>query len=171
MKNLLLFFLLIIALTFPINAFAHVLVTDNSIGAVIHIDPDDDPIAKEKSTFIFDFKDKTNRLDLSLCSCDFHIVEDGKTIYSQPLSNDGGNKLSSSVSYTFPKKDIYTVKIIGKPLQSSQFQSFVLSYDVRVSRESNTNSENHSSDAIFISIILLASICIIGIYIFKKVRR
>lgn len=50
---------LLLVFALPQTASAHVLQTDGSIGAVLHVDPDDNPIIGEKATFFFDLKDVT----------------------------------------------------------------------------------------------------------------
>ncbi len=112
---------------------AHVLETDGSVGAVLHIDPADDPIVGENTTLFFDFKDKQNKFQIEKCDCRLMILENGQQIFSAPMS-------SASVSFTFPKKDIYSVQVNGTPLITNDFSPFSLKYDVRVDREANKSA-------------------------------
>lgn len=66
-KKLILSFFLIFAvfLILPTIASAHVLKTDGSIGAVVHIDPDDDPIIGKSANFFLEFKDTKNKFQLA----------------------------------------------------------------------------------------------------------
>src|SRR5438270_44822 len=91
-------------LIFPPSVSAHILQTDGDIGAVLHMDPEDDPIAGVQSAFFFEFKDRQNKFQPKKCNCIFEIEENGKNIYTQPLfQNDANPSLSStSVFYTFP---------------------------------------------------------------------
>lgn len=115
-----------VLLVFSQNAWAHILKTNGSIGAVLHIDPDDDPIAGQVSTFFLDFKDTTGKFQLEKCSCEFSIFRSGQKIATQPLSQNN--------TFIFPQKDIYQVQVSGVPLQAGQFQPFKLNYDIRVER-------------------------------------
>ncbi len=162
----------------PKGVDAHILRTDGSIGAVLHIDPEDDPIAKEQSYFFFEFKDKKNKLAPDNCDCTASILEDGKEIYSQPLyqNNQNPSLSNASFSYTFPERNVYIVKVVGKPTVSNEFQPFTLTYDIRVSRESNASSnQNTANNAItWISshvMHLFGMIAIIVFFIVALIRQ
>lgn len=164
-KLLIVISLLTVSLVIPRQTFAHVLLTDGSIGAVLHIDPDDDPIALQQSSFFFDFKDKTGKFDPTQCDCQFVLFENGKQIYSQSLfaSNTSPSLTNASVFYTFPKRDVYTLKIIGKPLTQSSFTPFTLSYDIRVSRIGTTSSA--PTDFISAHVIHLVGVGLIALFV------
>lgn len=122
----------------PQAAQAHVLLTDGSIGAVLHIDPADDPIAGQPATFFYDFKDKEEKFDISRCECQVSITKDKVNLITDFLipTQTGG-----SFNYTFPEKGVYTVILTGKPLDGRAFQSFALADTIRierVSKQSNT---------------------------------
>ncbi len=134
-------------LSFPNPVSAHVLKSDGSVGAVIHIDPEDDPIAGQETGFYFEFKDKQNKFKAENCDCTFSVMAGGEEIFTQPLFQDNSPSLSNaSVSYTFPRRDVYQVTVKGKPQTSNTFQPFTLTWDIRVERTvENTTSENTSS--------------------------
>ncbi len=126
-------------LSFGSPVFAHVLKVDGNIGAVLHIDPDDDPIANLPSNFYFEFKDKQNQFDITKCNCQVYISESGKQLYTQAIS-------SPTFSYTFLKKDVYQLVVIGQPTSGYNFQQFSLSYDIRVARENlSSQATNYPS--------------------------
>lgn len=173
---------------------AHVLEADQTIGAVIHIDPDDDPIAGRVSTFYFEFKDKTNRFTPQECECSVTIYQGEKSIYTQELYDHENEhdlinpSLSSpSFSYTFQQKDLYRVELSGRPRTAGDFDEFVLNYDVRVEREDpaftnsdpqnllpENNSETNTQPLDFIRSYLPAflAVGIIGcIVAFKAVQK
>ncbi len=142
MKNLsklfsVLLFLLVVLVWVPV-AEAHVLKTDGSIGAVIHINPDDDPVVGEPASFFFDLKDKDSKFSAEKCDCRAMVSMGEMEMFSQGLfaSNDHASLNAQSFSYTFPEKGIYTVVVSGKPYLEGDFQPFTLKYDIRVSRES-----------------------------------
>ncbi len=111
----------------PTIVNAHVLQSSGSIGAVLHIDPADDPAAGEPANFFFDFKDKNDKFKIENCQCIFTISKAGTIIYTEPM-------VSTSVMYTFPEKNIYKVKVNGVASDES-FQEFNLEYDIRISKE------------------------------------
>ena len=98
----------------------------------MHINQEDDPIAGEKTDFFFEFKDKEGKFNPQNCECTFTILEKNKQLYSQPMFQ---NEKNANIFFTFPKKDVYLVKVIGKPLKENSFKAFTLMYDIRVDRE------------------------------------
>lgn len=132
MKKLFFIFFLCIFFLPTTSVDAHTISVDKSIGAVLHIDPDDDPIIGIPTNFYFDFKDKNNRFALSNCLCRVVIKNSTEEIYNETLSPN--SQLTSSFSFTFPTTDIYTISLIGKPLKSDGFEPFTLHYDIRVTR-------------------------------------
>lgn len=143
------FFILAIILNSPVitlKAFAHILKPDGSIGAIMHIDPGDEPIAGQESGFFFEFKDREGKFNPEECDCTFVIEQEGEEIFSQPLfqNNSSPSLTNASVFYTFPKKDIYKVRVSGNPKSTGAFQSFNLEYDIRVERESEQSQTNNN---------------------------
>ncbi len=132
----------------PKNAEAHILKTDGNIGAVLHIDPEDDPIAGSQAGFFFEFKDKQNKFTPQNCDCTFSIAENGKEIFSQPLFQNSANPSldSASLFFTFSEKNVYQVKVVGKPNNPDVFQPFTLTYDVRVARETPNSASNSNQN-------------------------
>ncbi|MGH7203099.1 MAG: hypothetical protein ACREHC_01505 [Candidatus Levyibacteriota bacterium] len=162
---LFLFFALI-----PQQVFAHFLATDKNIGAVLHVDPNDEPIAGSQASFFFEFKDKENKFDPQNCDCTFLIKENDNTIYSQPLFQDN-NKPSlnnAHVVYTFPQKDVYQVQVVGKPNTLNAFAPFTLSWDFRIDQEANpqSNQSNTNFNTKFLRYIIIFGIAIVIIILF-----
>jgi hypothetical protein len=163
------------------SVFGHILETNGSIGAVIHIAPEDDPVAGELSSFFFEFKDKEGKFKPENCDCTVSITQAGREIYSQPLFKNSTNPSLDNVSltYTFPQKDVYEIKIIGKPISSDSFKPFTLTYTVRIDKESE--SKLSSPETITLTnwfsehLILLLGAVIIGILfilaIIKQISR
>lgn len=145
---------------------AHILATNGHIGAVLHIDPNDEPIAGSQASFFFEFKDKENKFKAENCDCTFEINENGKNVYSQPLfqNNSKPSLTNASVFYTFPQKDVYEVKIIGKPITPNAFQLFTLTWDFRVDQEATGQSVSPQSSTNFLTTHLVHFIAI-GIFL------
>lgn len=131
--SFLFFFLTFKFFFFTPAAFAHVLQTDGSMGAVLHIYPDDDPIIGQPAYFFLEMKDTSNQFNQADCICQVSVLEAGKEVYSQNLFH--GINDNPSFYFTFPEKNIYTLKVTGKPIAPASFHSFSLSYDLRVTRE------------------------------------
>ena len=132
---------IVFALCFrPSSVEAHVLKTSGSVGAVVHVTPEDDPIAGEQTDFFFEFKDREGKFKPENCDCKVTILKAGQEAYTAPLfqNNSDPSLTSASFSYTFPEKNIYQVKISGQPLTTDAFQEFNLEYDIRVARVSES---------------------------------
>lgn len=180
-SSLILLILFIVASSFSAEkVYAHVLQSNGSVGAVLHIDPEDDPIVGQQASFFFEFKDKQNKFNPENCTCIFSILENGKEIFSQPLfqSNTDLNSTNTSVFYTFAKRDVYQVKISGKPfMEKKAFDPFTLTYDIRVSRESEGNNSQSntrnwlSAHMLHIAIFVGGLILLIGIFGMQKKRK
>lgn len=148
-KKFLLSLLTVIVFFIPLSGVsAHVLESSGSVGAVMHISPDDDPVAGSRSDFFFEFKDKKNKFDPKNCNCTVAIIENGKEIFNESLfSNSESPSLdNASFSFTFPQRDVYEVRVIGKPSVGNSFDSFTLTYNIRVERVS-ANLGNDGSAA------------------------
>ncbi len=114
----------------PVVASAHVLETDGSIGAVLHIKPDDNPQAGTPTGYVLYFQDSNGRFSLGTCDCAVAVVENGKVIHKAPLVVSSSTASENTV--TFPAPDVYSLQVTGRPKTSGVFQPFVLSYIVRV---------------------------------------
>lgn len=150
---------------FATPASAHVLKTDGSIGIVIHIDPEDDPIAGSPATFFFELKDKDNKFDPANCTCTVAILKGGAILISEPLfSASGANNINSpTFQYTFPERAVYTLSITGAPKTPGGFQNFNITYDIRVSRQANgtaapapTTTQSHTAHYVLFGAAFIA---------------
>src|SRR5438309_1159094 len=94
-------------LMMPQSVYAHQMGRDGSTSAILHIDPDDDPIAGQPSTLFFDFSDSVNPYLLSNCQCVVNILENGHIIHSEQLvpSKSAASLYNASFQYIFPTKD------------------------------------------------------------------
>jgi hypothetical protein len=143
MKKMFFFFtLLLLTIFFSHPVEAHFLIVDHTIGAILHIDPNDEPVAGEQASFFFEFKDKQNKFRPQNCDCTFSISENGKEIFSQPLfqNNQNPSLSNASIFYTFPQRDVYEIKVVGKPFIPQAFQSFTLTYTIRVETIARTTT-------------------------------
>lgn len=155
---ILIFFLFIFFLNVQ-SISAHELATSGTIGAVLHIDPEDDPVVGQPAYFFFDFKDTENKLTSTNCSCQARILQKGKTIFTQDVFQKLNATLTNvNFSYTFVHSDNYQLLISGKPKDANTFQAFTLKYDISVSKPIPQKSANwflkHLAHFISIAIVL-----------------
>jgi len=159
------FFLAIALLIVAKPVQAHFLARDGNVGAVLHVDPNDDPVAGSQSSFFFEFKDKENKFKPQNCDCIFEIEENEKNIYSQLLFQNSSNIniSNANVFYTFPQKDIYQVKVIGKPTTQNTFQPFTLTWNFRIDQQSSSQTVSTQNRSNFFSTHLVHFLAI-GIF-------
>lgn len=106
---------------------AHVLITDDTraIGAVLHIIPDDDPVAGEVATIFFDLQDA--KVDLTNGSLLLRVKAEGKMDEVIPMQIDTS---LATAKYTFPTQGQYRLVITAK----SSSGQYTFTHTQRVSR-------------------------------------
>ena len=167
MKKILLSFILLLLCAAPVSA--HQLEHDGSIGAVMHIDPDDSPIVGQPANFFFDITDRDNHFTMSNCACTVTIQENGKSLYSTALTS--ASLSSTSFSYSFPQRDVYNIIFEGVPITTNGFQPFSLHYAVRVSREAGAMATPSVAKNIFLGAGLILVLVVVSGALFWEIRR
>lgn len=159
----------ILFLAFPVSA--HVLKTDGNIGAVVHIDPEDDPVVGQETTIYFDIKDKDGKFSSENCLCIFKVTKNGQDVFMQTIQG-------TTAQYNFPEKDIYVLELKGTPKFEGAFSPFTLTYDIRVERTNDTDlDESQENNSWFtvahiphISLIVFV-IIVCGLVIYSEKRK
>jgi len=164
----------------PEVTLAHILTTDDAVGAVIHIEPKDDPIANAKSTIIIDLKDKNGHFKYTNCTCNISISTNGKNIFSQVLSRTNSTK---TVDFIFPEIGSYKINISGTPDNNESFKAFNLNHLVEISKsnkidklqESNSNSDlKNKSTTIWVSthtVHLVGAFFLLGVILYSIIKE
>lgn len=123
---------LIVALGFAGTASAHVLLVDRqaNIAAVLHINPDDDPVAGEPSELYFDVQDADSDTRIPYSAYQLVITDEqnNNTVVRTVASNN-----TVGVEYTFPTRGLYRLNLRSNPGYDS-LQKISLQTSVRVSR-------------------------------------
>jgi hypothetical protein len=127
------FLLIAFLLSFSSGVFAHTVKSDNEVGAVMHINPSDEPKAGQESVLNFEFKDKDGVFSLDNCSCDLLINLNGEELFSTKLTAvSETSDLSASITYVFPKPGNYNIQISGEPVDDKSYKNFNLSFEAPV---------------------------------------
>jgi len=131
---------------------AHVLQTDGSIGAILHISPADDPIAFQPQTFVLFFNDTQGLFRLKNCRCLLQLSQNNKAVYQTNLHaiSDG----LSQNQYTFEAAGAYNLLVVGQPLPGSSFQPFRLSYAVRVEPSKRPNNSQLANTRLRVGLVM-----------------
>ncbi|HSR89517.1 MAG TPA: hypothetical protein VLK22_03970 [Candidatus Udaeobacter sp.] len=153
-------------------AQAHELMADGSIYALLHINPDDDPIVGQPADLLFLITDAKKTFVPDNCNCIASITDltTNKIIFSSPLSKSRSSYkgiFAPAITYTFPHKGIYTIKLTGTPIQTNSFQSFNLAYDIRLDKDSTAVKSSAQINWLFYAAttVMLGAI----IYLTKKI--
>lgn len=113
------------------SASAHVSQSNNGVSAVLHILPDDNPVAAEQTFMQFSFGNSTNAFLVKDCDCKLTVSDGSRDIMSLELEpiDPGSSKALAIVQ--FPKGGVYNLVMTGSAGQASA-QDFRLNYLVRV---------------------------------------
>lgn len=126
-KKLLLGALLMLAcaVVLPQPASAHVLIADstNSVGAVLHVVPDDDPVAGQESNLFFDVE--SQKIDQNSTKL---AITDASTGQTSVVPTKATGSLVTA-DYTFPTQGVYKLS-----LTVGSSKTYVFNYSQRVSR-------------------------------------
>lgn len=137
----------------PKPAAAHVLVIDEAktVGAILHINPDDDPIAGESSQLIFDIQSRsiTNQTHETTLK----ITDNQGRAEEVPAKLTGS---TASATYTFPAQGIYRLELTA--LAKDENDSLTFAHTQRVSRGVAGSALDEPSHA-WAEIALIASAC------------
>lgn len=127
MKKLAVIAGLLASIIMPVQpVFAHVLITDGTKtkGAILHIVPDDDPIAGQQATLYFDAQDRFMASDSSI-QLSIRDAAGNEKIVKTKL--DGA---LVTATYTFPAQGVYNLAFTV----TSNGKTYVFSHVQRVSR-------------------------------------
>lgn len=124
-KILFLALLIVVTILLPQTAFAHVLISDDtrSVGAVLHVVPDDDPIAGQPSNLFFDIQTQNINKDTAKLTITDTVTNEA---ISAPIEVDNN---SVTADYTFPVQGVYRLS-----LTVSSDKNYTFNYSQRVSR-------------------------------------
>lgn len=139
------------------TAKAHELKTDGSISVLLHINPDDDPIAGQLSELLFLTQDKEKRFNTENCDCYASVSYNNETMFTSPLFKANSSYrgiFAPAIPYTFPQKGIYTVRLTGEPKNISGFQSFSISYDVRIEKDAKSPIKPRSNNTLYYFVVI-----------------
>lgn len=146
------------------SASAHTLKTDGTISAVLHFQPDDDPMSNKPSEYILFLNDSTKRFSLGDCNCTITIKKDGKTMSTSPMQLNTQGVIGGSI--TFAEAGAYEVIFEGSPHKKDTFQPFSLRYLEQVAPNPDTG---HPSPSFYLGISVVVVIMLV-IALMIKVR-
>ena len=114
---------LFLALLLAVGAFtapvsAHVLESDNGVSAILHIKPDDHPIAGKPVPVNFLFSNDVGGFSLNSYAITLSLVKNEVVRFRTPLKPlFFGSATEGEMMATFPTSGAYEVRVEGKPIE------------------------------------------------------
>jgi hypothetical protein len=151
-KYVILLFALVIGIISNSVASAHNVKTTADVGGTIHIQPNDNPRAGERSQVWVALTRKGGKvIPLKECNCQL-------AVYAEPHSPGEPALLEPSLQaisaerykgipgseITFPKPGAYLLQLSGKPASGASFQPFKLKFEVTVAAGSASATETQN---------------------------
>lgn len=117
-------------LTAPVSAHVLLRNEEETIGAVFHANPEDDPIAGQRSELYFDIQDKNSSVRIPYDGYDLFITnEAGEEVQVETGVSDS----TIIAGYTFPSQGLYIMTLRSQP-KYDEIQKIVLTDSIRVTR-------------------------------------
>lgn len=156
---------LLILSTFAVGLFipgivsAHELAEDQSVAAVLHINPNDKPIVDQSQNLIFTFKDLESKFNLNDCLCSVKIFKD--SVLLADFNPKAINPTISENDYTFQDEGRHYINLNGSS-KTGSFDNFEINYQVYVEaiKDESEFSINKTMLAIIFGNILLLILCL-----------
>jgi len=146
------------------KVLAHELKAEGTISALIHINPDEKPVAGQPSEILFLINDTEKRFKAEDCNCTASVIDNGETVFSSPLATGKTSYrgiFAPAIPYTFPHKGTYTVKLTGEPKSMDGFKNFSISYDIKIERDISSPPAPSPNIALYSIVIFLIFVGVI----------
>lgn len=119
---------------------AHQMDISDQVGAMLHIEPADNPRAGEKALAWFALTRKGGVIiPLSQCQCELQVYRQPRRPQDVPLLMPALKAVTAesyqgipAAELTFPQPGIYDLELQGKPIGGASFQPFQLKFTVTV---------------------------------------
>jgi hypothetical protein len=152
---------------------AHVLQSDNGVSAVLHITPDDDPIAGVPTVIGLEFNSTTPGFSLSQYATDVTVQGSSVTASEPPvtISSDSDTPLYGTAQVTFPEPGSYTLTVHGVPTGSGQ--AFAIPYEIRAEQPQTIASQTSGTNSAGFDSVMVgaASLGLLGIVAQYQIRQ
>jgi hypothetical protein len=121
---------------YPSLASAHQDGSDNGLNVILHVEPNDVPIANTQSHFEFIYSETkpSDVFNVTSCSCRVKVTKGTKVILDTPVTTSFGNGTQATAPIVFPEVGAYTVLVSGSS-PNAKFSSFTIPYSVHVDQK------------------------------------
>ena len=135
----------------PSTSLAHEVQIADDVGATLHIEPDDVPLAGAPTTAWFALTQAGGTvIPLDQCNCRLTLYDNDtvavETPLLTPISAEGFTDIPSAV-VTFPEVGAYELVLQGSPQGDVEFSPFELRFEVVVAGRSTPPASNPATEA------------------------
>ena len=128
--------------TAALPVWAHQVQVQEDVGATLHIEPDDIPLAGAPSELWFALTQAGGTvIPLAACDCALTLYDSSETAIANPslvpVSAEGYDDIPGAL-VTFPEVGAYELVLTGGPLEGEQFTPFELRFEVTVAGQAAT---------------------------------
>ncbi len=161
------------------KSYAHVHERSGDISALIHISPDDKPIANEEAVIHLGIQDNNENIYVPNCSCIVTIIKDGEEVLKYKIVENFGEDATLYNAYVplkFPSEGAYDIILSGTVHDNDEHKEFSLNFATYVEERQKPVEEvqkTQDSFPIILAGCILAVILIILFYIgfIRKKKR
>lgn len=124
--------------------YAHETKTENPLSVLLHIEPDDDPVAGEPAEIFFAFSDDTQAFDVRMCTCVVTVTDQGDTLFEGLVTQTDERLYGTNVAgvtTVFPHTGWYNITLSATPRAGASFTQTTLSYDVEIKRDTKLQTQ------------------------------
>jgi len=161
--------LCLVLVALPQTAAAHVLKENNGVAVVLHIAPDDNPMAGQDTTLELSFGSDNGAFSLAHCNCMLAVRQSGRQLSQTSIQPVGNAATEGRATVHFPFMSVYDVVVSGTATDGS-FAAFRLDYEVRVARASGSNGIA-SGSGLAVLLMGATSILLLGMLAYTYIRR
>ncbi|MEL6602397.1 MAG: hypothetical protein AAFP20_04125 [Cyanobacteria bacterium J06614_10] len=119
------------------RAIAHQVEVMEDVGATLHIEPDDTPLAGEESLAWFALTRRGGEV-IPLSACDCQLTVSSESAAAEPLTpalspvDAEGYEDIPGAQFTFPEVGLYTLTLTGEPVEAGDFSPFTFEFETTV---------------------------------------
>jgi hypothetical protein len=139
---------------------AHVEAGNNGVSAVMHILPEDNPIAQQQTYIQFIFGNSPSAFTTKNCTCVLTVSKAGKQVAQVPVKPIEDSASTSNTIVTFPGPGPYTLDLSGQDGE----QTFAIRYIVRVSPAGESPASAAGTDILLFGFAALSALGITAYY-------
>lgn len=168
MKFLVLSFSILLFLLCVNPSHAHTSDEEGAATVLMHSEPNDRPLANQKTIIHFQISDSSNNFQLEKCNCSVTISQNNAVLYTNSVIDaDSKKSLYNAYSeFVFPKAGTYEVFFSGKPIGEESFEPFEAHFSLNVGEKviKPRNSLGIPSYLTYMILILIGSSTVFLLY-------